>query len=135
MSNFLKTVKKQFTHKGRTSRKNYFICVFVYFLFFIPYFFFLTLPVIIDAPIGCNMGIRFLCYYTNYFWHSHFYITILISFILPVIIFFIPILFLGIRRMHDINKSGWHILIPLYSFILTFKKGYTGNNKYGSLQQ
>ena len=26
----------------------------------------------------------------------------------------------GVRRMHDVGKSGWFLLIPVYNLILTF---------------
>ena len=36
-----------------------------------------------------------------------------------------------IKRMHDIDKSGWFTVIPIYGLILTFRDGTVGNNKYG----
>lgn len=43
----------------------------------------------------------------------------------------IPALSCGIRRMHDVGKSGWYILIPIYNFILAVTEGDTGSNEYG----
>lgn len=37
----------------------------------------------------------------------------------------------GIKRMHDSNKSGWYLLIPIYGFILLFAPGTRGANDYG----
>jgi len=37
----------------------------------------------------------------------------------------------GIRRMHDIGKSGWFLLIPFYSFILACRPSEYGINQYG----
>jgi uncharacterized membrane protein YhaH (DUF805 family) len=37
----------------------------------------------------------------------------------------------GIKRMHDVNKPGWYILIPIYSLVLYFTNGTKGNNEYG----
>jgi uncharacterized membrane protein YhaH (DUF805 family) len=34
--------------------------------------------------------------------------------------------------MHDVNKSGWFILIPIYGFILLFIAGTQGENNHGS---
>jgi uncharacterized membrane protein YhaH (DUF805 family) len=34
--------------------------------------------------------------------------------------------------MHDVNKSGWFILIPIYNLILYCTAGTEGPNKYGS---
>ena len=50
----------------------------------------------------------------------------------------IPSFSVTIRRLHDINKSGWNLLwmlIPLfgavYIIILNIIKGTDGDNKYG----
>lgn len=43
----------------------------------------------------------------------------------------IPGLAVGIRRMHDVGKSGWYLLIPVYSFILAITEGEKGDNQYG----
>lgn len=45
---------------------------------------------------------------------------------------FLPSIAVGVRRMHDINKSGWFLLIPLYNLILLAERGTDGENKYGS---
>ncbi len=44
---------------------------------------------------------------------------------------FLPSIGVGIRRMHDINKSGWFILIPIYNIILWAQAGDQGENQYG----
>jgi uncharacterized membrane protein YhaH (DUF805 family) len=33
--------------------------------------------------------------------------------------------------MHDVNKSGWYILIPIYNLILCCTDGTIGPNDYG----
>jgi hypothetical protein len=38
---------------------------------------------------------------------------------------------MGVRRMHDLDKSGWFILIPIYNLILTFMDGTPGPNRFG----
>jgi uncharacterized membrane protein YhaH (DUF805 family) len=43
----------------------------------------------------------------------------------------VPLLAAGIRRMHDQNKSGWFILIPLYNLVLLFTEGTRGPNRFG----
>ncbi len=47
------------------------------------------------------------------------------------IFFWIPSLSVSIRRMHDVNKSGWFILVPIYSFILTIRESTVGPNRFG----
>ncbi len=34
--------------------------------------------------------------------------------------------------MHDVNKSGWYILIPIYNLILACTEGTKGHNDYGN---
>ena len=43
----------------------------------------------------------------------------------------IPGIAVGVRRMHDVGKSGWFLLIPIYNLILAFTNGNTGDNEYG----
>jgi uncharacterized membrane protein YhaH (DUF805 family) len=51
--------------------------------------------------------------------------------IICTLIHFIPSISTGIRRMHDINRSGWWILVPIYSLFLLAKDGDVGMNDYG----
>jgi len=44
----------------------------------------------------------------------------------------IPYIAVAIRRMHDQDKSGWFILIPIYNLILLFLDGTKGPNRFGS---
>jgi uncharacterized membrane protein YhaH (DUF805 family) len=43
----------------------------------------------------------------------------------------VPLIAAGVRRMHDVGKSGWYLLIPIYSLILLFTAGIAGTNEYG----
>jgi uncharacterized membrane protein YhaH (DUF805 family) len=43
----------------------------------------------------------------------------------------VPSIAVAVRRMHDVGKSGWYALIPIYSLILTFTEGDKGDNQYG----
>jgi uncharacterized membrane protein YhaH (DUF805 family) len=44
----------------------------------------------------------------------------------------IPSIAVAVRRMHDVGKSGWYILIPIYNFILVCTDGDSEDNEYGS---
>ncbi len=44
---------------------------------------------------------------------------------------FCPGVCLGIRRMHDLGKTGWWILVPLYNIYLLCLKGEDKDNAYG----
>lgn len=43
----------------------------------------------------------------------------------------VPGIAVAIRRMHDIGKSGWYILIPIYNIVLLATEGDRGPNEYG----
>lgn len=43
----------------------------------------------------------------------------------------VPTIAVSIRRMHDVGKSGWFILIPIYNIILACTEGEHGDNQYG----
>lgn len=45
---------------------------------------------------------------------------------------FLPSLGVAIRRMHDINESGWFCIIPFYNLYLAAQPGTKGSNKYGA---
>lgn len=47
------------------------------------------------------------------------------------LIILIPSIAVAVRRMHDVNKSGWFMIIPFYNLILAASKGTEGDNKYG----
>ena len=43
----------------------------------------------------------------------------------------IPGLAVAVRRMHDVGKSGWFILIPIYNIVLLATDSQPGTNNYG----
>lgn len=48
---------------------------------------------------------------------------------------FIPVLYFiiaqSVKRCHDMGKSGWYQLIPLYFFRMLFRDGNSNANKFG----
>ena len=78
-----------------------------------------------------------------YFFLFHVGVSFITSFIHPAVnaIFIlgtlIPMISVGCRRIHDINKSGWWQLIPIYNLILWVGdsvSGPTQANRSGSLR-
>ena len=47
------------------------------------------------------------------------------------LVILIPSIAVGVRRMHDVGKSGWYLLIPIYNFILAVTEGDPHTNEYG----
>ena len=56
-----------------------------------------------------------------------------IAFIALILILIVSLhgLSVSVRRMHDVGKSGWWVLVPFASFFLLFKKGDEEWNIYG----
>lgn len=52
--------------------------------------------------------------------------------LLPFLITFIPMLAATVRRLHDIGKSGWWVLLPIIPVFFLFKDSDKGKNEYGS---
>ena len=44
----------------------------------------------------------------------------------------IPSIAVAVRRMHDVGKSGWFVLVPIYNLILACTNGVQGDNEYGA---
>jgi uncharacterized membrane protein YhaH (DUF805 family) len=44
----------------------------------------------------------------------------------------IPTIAASVRRMHDIDKSGWFVLIPIYNLVLLATPGTVGPNRFGA---
>lgn len=43
----------------------------------------------------------------------------------------VPSIAVGVRRLHDSNKSGWWLLVPFYNLYLLIRRGTEGENFYG----
>jgi len=79
------------------------------------------------------------------FWHFYLFVSIILfgsylldglsnNFELVTLIFGVvltPMISVAIRRMHDVGKSGWFLLIPIYNLILVCRPGTEGNNIFG----
>ena len=118
MKYFILGLKNWNIFKGRANRSE-----FRYFTLF--YFIFLTITYFIDVSFlgwdpmdPTSIGVLSTVYY---------------------LVTLIPSFSVTIRRLHDINKSGWNLLwmlIPLlgavYIIILNILKGTDGDNKYGA---
>jgi uncharacterized membrane protein YhaH (DUF805 family) len=46
------------------------------------------------------------------------------------IITLLPTIAVAVRRMHDVGKSGWFILVPIYNFILAVTPSKPATNNF-----
>ena len=83
------SLNKSLDFGGKASRREYWI-----------FYFFYLLSTFVGSFIGELFGIG------------------IISDLLLVALF-VPFISCAVRRMHDVGKRGWFILIPIYGFILT----------------
>ena len=112
---YLQVLKKYAEFSGRARRKEYWMFVLFNIIF-------LVVAMVIDNIMGTTVGI--LPYGVFYIIYS---LAILI-----------PALAVSVRRLHDIGKSGWMILVSLIPFIgaiwlliLMVTDSNLGENQYG----
>lgn len=100
---WLKVVLNKYaTFSGRARRKEYWMSFLAY--------------TIINIVLNIIEGVLF---------HTNFCSSI---FILAL---FIPSLSVAVRRMHDIDRSGWWILVPIILIIFACTEGTRGANRFG----
>jgi len=106
---YLEALKKYTQFSGRANRKEFWM-------------FFLTNMLIIFGLLAIDAG---------FFGNDDPQKSILVSvYNLATIV---PYLAISVRRTHDVGKSGWFVLIPLYNLILLISSGDINENKYGSV--
>lgn len=44
----------------------------------------------------------------------------------------LPAVAAGVRRLHDVDKSGWFLLVPIYNLVLACTEGTRGPNSFGA---
>lgn len=109
----------QFT--GRATRREYWSFTLVYGLM-LPY---LALILYALIPLATIIGVALKS-------------AIVTGFLVAIVVLaycaflLIPALAVGVRRMHDVGKNGWWILVPIASFFLTLKRSDADNNEYGA---
>jgi len=99
---FITAIKKFADFKGRARRKEYWYFVLFSNLITLPLSFLAeSLPIISIVSLVFSLAL------------------------------IIPSLATGVRRMHDVGKSGWFLLIPFYNLYLAVSDSEPGTNKWG----
>lgn len=116
MNWYLKVLKQYADFNGRARRQEYWMFVLFNMIF-------VAVAALLDNLLGLTVGE--LPYGVLYFIYALFVL--------------IPGLAVVVRRLHDINKSGWMILVSLIPFVgaiwlivLYATEGTPGDNEYGS---
>jgi uncharacterized membrane protein YhaH (DUF805 family) len=104
---YIKVLKKYAVFEGRASRQEYWM--------------FALFNVIVAIAIGFLGGLLSSILKTDQTVLSNIY----------TLATFIPSIAVGIRRMHDTNRSGWWIIVPIAGLIFAIQAGQPGENKYG----
>lgn len=113
MQYFIHVLKNYFVFTGRARRKEYWMFTLFQFLFSLAA---LMLDAIVD-PSPAGVGLLYGVY---------------------TLALLVPSLAVGVRRLHDIGKSGWFMLVAfvplvggIWLLVLLCTEGTRGDNEYG----
>ena len=116
MSWYIKVLKKYAVFSGRAKREEFWMFVLFNFIFSL-------VASLIDLGIG-------ILTFAVFGWG-------LLSLIYSLAVL-VPGLAVGVRRLHDVGKSGWYLLIilipiagPIWFLVLACTDSQAGENKYG----
>jgi uncharacterized membrane protein YhaH (DUF805 family) len=124
MGDMFKPFLRFLDFSGRSRRREYWLFILLY-----------TVAVCVATVLDIQLGLG--GEYTSYsdfgdgYASAGFNVSLGPVAIGTVIVFLIPLLSVTVRRMHDVDKSGWFMLIPIYNFILTCIDGTRGPNRFG----
>lgn len=105
---YIEVMKKYAVFSGRARRKEYWM--FVLFNTIIVFVLGFALG-FLDGMLNTNIGVVVVGIYN--------------------LAVFIPSLAVSIRRMHDLGRSGWWILVPIVNIVFLFLNGQPQANEYG----
>ena len=128
MKIILYTSENMFNYSGRANRKEYWIFGLFNLLVIISY---------VLLVFGTDTLTSSANQYAQMLDADAIYYYSFLGIILLEILYFLTMISLAVRRLHDINFRGWWLLITLipflsiFIFILTFFKGTKGPNRFG----
>lgn len=101
-SNFLLSLRRSFTLRGRSTRMEFWSCmIFSYII-----------------SMVWSMMMQSFFYFANiHSLHRHEIIVMLLLVLLPTLLFIIPQMTVSVRRLHDVGASGKWVLVGLLSWI------------------
>lgn len=107
MNWFFIAMEKSFVFKGRANRKEYWM--------------FLLMSMLLAIVVGFIAGFLQAITHLKFTLLSHLYTLIII----------VPSCSVAARRLHDTDRSGWWMFVPIVGFVYMFYKGTPGDNRFG----
>ena len=133
---YIKVLKNYANFKGRARRKEYWMFVLINFIIYIAFMILIIIIEVISGVIYVSDLKIIITSLMTLFTVTPF--SVILS--LYVLAILVPSLAVSVRRLHDIGKSGWFILISLIpivgNFILIFwfsEEGMPEANEYGEV--
>ena len=117
-------LKRYFDFSGRSRRKEY----WSFFLFVVIGE---IVTMILDSMLGLGGSTSSTSNFENGSASASFNATGGLLTMIFVLAMIIPGIAVAIRRVHDQDKSGWFVLVPIYNIILMFLEGTRGPNRFG----
>ena len=121
---YLKALKQYADFSGRARRTEYWMFVLFNFIFSI-------VAMGLDVLLGLSFG-------GNDEYGSTVFVPYGFIYVIYALAMLIPGLAVGVRRLHDVGKSGWMMLIvlipligPIWLLVLYFTDSQDGSNKWG----
>ena len=106
MNYYFKVLQNYATFSGRARRKEYWMFTLITQLVYVLAY---ILPTGEDSGIGTTN--------TIFEW--------------TIIVMLLPGIAVAVRRAHDVGKSGWVMIIPIYNLVIALTEGEKQENKYG----
>jgi uncharacterized membrane protein YhaH (DUF805 family) len=117
-------LKRYFDFSGRSRRKEYWMFILFYAIV-------ITIATVLDVALGLGAVTESYSEFGDGYASVGGSVSFGILGIIVMLLFLIPNIAVAVRRVHDQDKSGWFILIPIYGFILMFLEGTRGPNRFG----
>lgn len=99
---------KYATFTGRATRSEFWYFYLLYIIIYLPTYFIST-----GLALGAGNA-------------SYTYLPLIVT--LPL---WLPLLAAAVRRLHDVDRSGWFYLVPVYNIVLLCTAGSNGPNRFG----
>lgn len=124
MEYMILSLKRYFDFSGRSRRKEFWM--FVLFILIGE-----IVTMILDAALGLGGSATGSSQFSDGTASASFSLTGGVLTTIFLLAMLIPGIAVSVRRVHDQDKTGWLVLVPIYNLILMFLEGTRGPNRFG----